>query len=294
MSIDSMMKLAVPVIISTISMSTPLILAATGGVISVRSGIMALGLESMMLAGAFCAVLGSYLGGNAWIGLASGIAGGMLFGLLHGLLCIRYKVNQIISGIGLNLLVLAASTLLMQLLWKNRGNSPQVKALEYQGSISPLFWAALVLAGLSWVLLFRTRFGLRLRMSGENPLAAATMGLRVHSYKYIGVLLCGALAGLGGSYLSLDHMNLFVRDMTAGRGYIAVVINILARYNPLNTIWCAFIFGFSDAVQIIMQGKGVPPQLLQSLPYIVTLIVLTFGVKHITPPAGLGRSEDDR
>ncbi len=290
---DFILRMVFPVLISTISMSTPLILAALGGVFSVRGGIMALGLESMMMTGAFCAVLGSYLSGSAWIGVLCGVLGGMLLGLLHGVLCIRYKVNQVISGIGLNLLALATTTLLMQLVWKNRGSSPQVASLEYSGVVSPLFWLTLVLAVVASVVLFRTKFGLRLRMVGEHPQAAASMGIRVHGYKYIGVLVCGALAGLGGTYLSLDHLNMFVRDMTAGRGYIAVVINILARYTPLNTIWCAGIFGFSDAVQIIFQGRGIPPQLVQSLPYVVTLLVLAFGVKHITPPAGVGKSEDD-
>jgi general nucleoside transport system permease protein len=290
---DFFLRVAFPVLLSTISMSTPLILAALGGVFSVRGGIMALGLESMMMTGAFCAVLGAYFTGNAWIGVVCGVLGGMLLGLLHGVLCIRYKVNQVISGIGLNLLALAATTLLMQLVWKNRGSSVQVTALEYSGRISPLFYLTLVLVALSTMVLFKTRFGLRLRMVGEHPQAAASMGIRVHGYKYVGVLICGALAGLGGTYLSLNHLNMFVRDMTAGRGYIAVVINILARYTPLNTIWCAFIFGFSDAVQIIFQGRGVPPQLVQSLPYVVTLVVLAFGVKHITPPAGVGKSEDD-
>jgi simple sugar transport system permease protein len=290
---DFILRMVFPVLISTISMSTPLILAALGGVFSVRGGIMALGLESMMMTGAFCAVLGSYLSGSAWIGVLCGVLGGMLLGLLHGVLCIRYKVNQVISGIGLNLLALATTTLLMQLVWKNRGSSPQVASLEYSGVVSPLFWLTVALAIVASVVLFRTKFGLRLRMVGEHPQAAASMGIRVHGYKYIGVLVCGALAGLGGTYLSLDHLNMFVRDMTAGRGYIAVVINILARYTPLNTIWCAGIFGFSDAVQIIFQGRGVPPQLVQSLPYLVTLLVLAFGVKHITPPAGVGKSEDD-
>jgi simple sugar transport system permease protein len=290
---ETLEHLVLPLLLSTISMSTPLILAALGGVFSVRAGVMALGLESMMMTGSFCAVLGAYLSQSPAIGVMCGILGGMLLGLLHGILCVRYKVNQVISGIGLNLLALATTTLLMQLVWKNRGSSPQVPALEYTAPFSPLFIVSLVLVAISYFLLFRTKFGLRLRMVGENPKAAASMGLRVHGYKYIGTIICGALAGLGGTYLSLDHLNMFVRDMTAGRGYIAVVINILSRYNPINTIWCAGIFGFSDAVQIIFQGRGVPPQLVQSLPYVVTLIVLAFGVKHITPPAGVGKSEED-
>ena len=136
---NTIQTLFFPVLFSTISMSTPLILAALGGVFSVRAGIMALGLESMMMTGAFCAVLGSYLTQSPLVGLIAGILGGMLLGLLHGVLCVRYRVNQVISGIGLNLLALATTTLLMQLVWKNRGSSPQVPSLEYTAPFSPLF-----------------------------------------------------------------------------------------------------------------------------------------------------------
>lgn len=296
------------ILISTISMSIPLIFAAVGGTYSVRSGIMALGLESMMMTGAFTAVLGSFYSGNAFVGIICGILGGALLGILHGVLSVRYKVNQVISGIGLNLLALAATTLLMQLIWGNKGSSPQVASIEggtsdflsgipFIGPIlaqqSILTYVMILVVVVAWVVLFKTRYGLRLRMVGENPKAASTMGLKVHAIKYSGVLICGALAGLGGAYLSLDHLNMFVRDMTAGRGYIAVVIAILARYNPLGVVLCALVFGFCDAIQIYLQGQGIPSQLIQMLPYLVTLLVLTFGVKHITPPAGVGKHDDE-
>lgn len=281
------------ILIATLNMSVPLILAGLGGVISVRCGIMALGLESMMMSGAFCAVLGSHFFGNVWMGILCGIIGGLLLGLLHGLLCVRYKVNQVISGISLNLLVLAATTLLMQLVWGSKASSSQVSAFEEGVLASPIFYMMILAVFLEWILLFRTRFGLRLRVVGENPKAAASMGIKVHKIKYIGVGICGMLAGLGGAYLSVDHLNMFVRDMTAGRGYIAVVIMILAKYNPINVVFCALIFGVCDAIQINLQGQGVPSQLIQTIPYIVTLLVLTFGVKSIVPPAGVGKYEDE-
>lgn len=295
------------ILVSTIVMSIPLVFAAVGGVFSVRSGIMALGLESMMMVGAFSGVAGSYFFDNAWIGFLCGMAGGMLIGILHGLLSVRYKVNQVISGIGLNLLALAATTLLMQLLWNNRGNSPQVASVQTTAgfllripmvgsilgklSINAYIMALMVLV--SWYVLFKTRFGLRLRMVGENPKAAATMGIRVHKIKYIAVLICGMLAGFGGAFLSLNHMDMFVRDMTAGRGYIAVAVAILSRYNPAGVIVCALLFGFCDALQIYFQGGVVPTQLIQMLPYLVTLLVLTIGVKHIKAPEGVGKYDDE-
>lgn len=287
------MKQLISIGLATLNMSVPLILAGLGGVISVRCGIMALGLESMMMAGAFFAVLGSFFTGNVWLGVLCGILGGIVPGLLHGLLCIRYKVNQVISGIALNLLVLAVTTLLMQLIWSSKASSPQVAAFEQGVLASPLFYIMIAAVAVEWVALFKTRFGLRLRMVGENPKAAASMGIAVHKTKYIGVLVCGLLAGMGGAYLSVDHLNMFVRDMTAGRGYIAVVIMILARYNPVMVVGCALLFGACDAIQINLQGMGVPSQLIQTIPYVVTLLVLTFGVKKITPPAGVGKHEDD-
>lgn len=295
------------ILISTIVMSIPLIFAAVGGVFSVRSGIMALGLESMMMVGAFSAVVGSYFFENAWVGFLCGMAGGMLIGILHGILSVRYKVNQVISGIGLNLLALAATTLLMQLLWNNRGNSPQVESVhatasfllgvpvvgQILGKLSVNAYVMVCMVIVSWFVLFKTRFGLRLRMVGENPKAAATMGIRVHKIKYTAVLICGMLAGFGGAFLSLNHMDMFVRDMTAGRGYIAVAVAILSRYNPAGVIACALLFGFCDALQIYFQGGAVPTQLIQMLPYLVTLLVLTFGVKHIKAPEGVGKYDDD-
>lgn len=278
---------------STFSMSVPLILAALGGVISVRSGIMALGLESMMTMGAFCGVLGSYYTGNVAAAIFCGVAGGALFGLCHGILSVRYKVNQVISGIGLNLLAVAATTLLMQLIWNNKGSSPQVASIKQGVLTSPITFIMLAAVAAEYFVLFRTRFGLRLRMVGENPKAAATVGLPVHRIKYIAVVCCGMLAGLGGAYLSIDHLDMYVRDMSAGRGYIAVAIMILARYNPIMVVLCALIFGFSDAVQISLQGYGVPSQIMAMIPYIVTLLVLAFGVRQITPPAGVGAHDDE-
>lgn len=291
----------IPILASTVSMSTPLIFASVGGAFSVRSGVMALGLESMMMCGAFGAVLGSYYSGSFVVGLLCGMLGGMLIGLFHAVLCVRYKVNQVISGIGLNLLATAITTLLMQIVWGNKGTSETVDSIDTSiGGPIPIiseqsfnFFVMIAVVVIGWIVLFKTRYGLRLRMVGENPRAASSMGLRMHALKYSGVIICGILAGYGGAFLSLDQLNMFVRDMTAGRGYIAVAINILGRYNPLYIVPCALLFGFCDAVQIYLQGQGVPSQLIQMLPYLATLLVLAFGVRHIQAPAGVGKHEDD-
>jgi Uncharacterized ABC-type transport system, permease component len=300
-------KMIYGIINSTFALSIPLILAALGGVFSVRSGIMALGLESMMLFGAFTAVVGSYFSGSAAVGLLCGVLGGLVLGLLHGLFCIRYKINQVISGIGLNLLSSAASTLLMQVIWNNKGSSDSVASVTVRLSflskvpvLGPIFATqsillvlTLLFAFVGYEVLFKTPFGLRMRMVGENPKAASSVGIPVHKVKYIGVAICGCLAGLGGAYLSIDSLNMFVREMSAGRGYIAVAIAILSRYNPRNVLLCGLLFGFCEAAQIYLQGYGVPSQLIQMIPYIVTLLVLVVGVKNIKPPAGVGKHEDD-
>ena len=248
---------------STLSLSIPLILAALGGVISVRSGVMALGLESMMLFGAFTAVVGSWFSGNAAVGLLCGILGGLAIGLCHALLSVRYKMNQVISGIGLNLLATAATTLFMQVIWNNKGSSASVASVDLTldifdgipvlgdilGNQSILLPVTIIIAIAEWIVLFRTPFGLRLRIVGENPKAANSIGIPVHRMKYIGVAICGMLAGLGGAYLSIVSLDMFVRNMSASRGYIAVAIAILSRYNPITAMLAGTLFGFCEAVQ---------------------------------------------
>lgn len=297
------------ILVSTIRMSIPLILAAVGGSFSARCGVMALGLEGMLLSGAFSAVCGSYYSGSPWIGLLCGMLGGLVIGLLHGVLTTKYKVDHIISGIGLNLFTISFTTLFLQLVWGNRGNSPTVNVLPrisikgvenipFLGPIltdqSMFFYLTIIIVIFSWILIFKTPFGLRLRMVGENPEAARSVGINVKKVRYLGVSICGILCGLGGAYLSIDHLNLFVREMTAGRGYISVVINILGRFNPLGIVGSSFLFGFAEAIQMTLQGGKIPDQIVQMIPYLVTILVLALGVKHIKPPAGMGKNIDDQ
>lgn len=292
--------------IATISISIPFILSGIGGVFSVRGGVMALGLESMLMMGAFMAVIGSYYTNNSFIGLITGMLGGVLIAFLYGVLSIKYRVNQVIAGIGLNMLALSLTTLFTELIWGNKSSSVQVSNINVDltflkpipiigniiGSQSILVVITIIIILAANFILFRTVYGLRLRTCGESPKTAATMGLKVSKLKYSGVLICGAVAGLGGAYLSIDNLNMFQQNMTAGRGYIAVAIAILSRYKPTYVVFYSLLFAFMDALQIYLQGKGVPSQLMQTIPYITTLLVLTFGVRFIKPPAGLGSHED--
>ena len=282
-----------------------LMLVALGGMFSEHSGIINIALEGIMVIGGVAGVLTltmlpASLPAFATVLIAVLVAAiaGMVYSLLLAFASINLKADQTIGGTALNLLATAVAVVIS----KNFSDSGSAK-LNYSNkpflfSIGGLELSIFVPLGIalliiSYIVLYKTRFGLRLRMVGENPKAAATMGLRVHGIKYCGVLICGALAGVGGAYLSLDQLDMFVRNMTAGRGYIAVAIAILGRYNPAQIVPCALLFGFCDAVQIYLQGEAFPPQIVQMLPYIVTLLVLAFGVKHIKPPAGVGKYDDE-
>ena len=291
------------ILASTLRSSVPLILASMGGCFSMRAGVSDLGLEGMMLAGSFFAVLGSWISGNAWIGLLTGILFGAVFSMLHAVMHISYKVNASISGMCVNLLASAVTPLLLNVIFGMSGKSVSVAAFakpnwgilqkipvigRILGAQNILFFLTILLVIVSWIFLYKTTLGLRMRMVSENPQAASTVGLNVRIYKYFGVAMSGAFAGLGGAYLSLGQMNLFVEDMTSGRGYIAVVINAFGRYNPVGALGGSLFFGFFDSLQTIFQSI-LPSQLVMMTPYVFTLLVITFGLKGGKSPAGVGK-----
>ena len=243
-------------LLSAIRTSTPLILAAVGGSVCARSGVMAMGMEGFMLIAAFGAAWGSYAMQNAWLGLLVGIACGVLYSLIF-----------------------AVPTL------------DHIK-LPLVGDISVMVLVALASAVLLWAYLFKTPQGLHMRIVGENPIAAKTIGINTKKFKYLGVLICGLLCSLAGSFLSIDHVNRFVMDMTAGRGYIAVSVNILGRFNPLGAIAGGLLFGVADSLQNVVTSSSIPGQLLSMVPYVVTLLVISFAVRYVSSPAGMGKSED--
>ncbi|RGY96177.1 ABC transporter permease [Clostridium sp. AM58-1XD] len=297
------MDLILSILASTLRSSVPLILAAMGGCFSMRAGVSDLGLEGMMLAGSFFAVLGSWITGNAWLGLLTGILFGAVFSMLHAVMHISYKVNASISGMCVNLLAGAVTPLLLNVIFGMSGKSVSVAAFakpdwgllekipiigRILGAQNILFFITIFLVIVSWIFLYKTKYGLRMRMVSENPQAASTVGLNVRAYKYFGVAMSGAFAGLGGAYLSLGQMNLFVEDMTSGRGYIAVVINAFGRYNPAGALAGSLFFGFFDSLQTVFQSI-LPSQLVMMTPYVFTLLVITFGLKGGKAPAGVGK-----
>jgi len=289
-------------------MSVPMILASAGAAFSMRSGVSDLGCEGMMISGSLFAVITSYYTGSAWLGLLGGILAGGTIAMLHAVMHVTYRVNATISGMCVNLLGLAISPLILQMIWQQRNSSSRVAAfspiklsfldhIPVLGTIlnqqNILFYLAIILIAGGWFFLFKTTRGLRLRMVGENPQAASTVGINVVGYKYFGVLMCGLLCGMGGAYLSIGQLDLFVDGMTAGRGYIAVVINAFGRYNPLGTLLGGLFFGFFDSMQVVFQDSGVPNQLMRMIPYLFTLAVISFGVRGLRTPAGVGKFQDE-
>lgn len=305
--IDFDTGLVISILASTLRRTVPLLLAATGGAFSMRSGVIDLGLEGMMLAGSFFSVMGAWMTGSPWMGLIFGVVFGVVFSMLHAVMHINYKVNGSISGMAVNLLAAAMTPLLLTIVYGLSGKSELVTSFSnfnpdwlmsipflgpILGAQNVIFFIAMALVIISWIFMFKTTLGLRMRMVGENPHAASAVGLNVKAYKYFGVAMSGALAGLGGAYLSLGQMGMFVKDMTAGRGYIAVVINAFGRYNPFGALAGSAFFGFFDALQTIFQSV-FPSQLVMMTPYVVTILVIVFGLKGGRSPAGTGKHVEE-
>jgi general nucleoside transport system permease protein len=271
----------------TIRIAIPYLFAAAGGVIAERSGVISLGLEGYMLAGAFAGAIGSYYSGSPLVGVLCGIGGGVLFALIHALVSLRFRADQVVSGIAINLLVIGLTRFLLKLMFDSSSNSPRVPGFER----NPLIALGLIVPmALAW-LLYRTPFGLRVRAVGENPQAAETLGVRVPRVRLIAVALSGALASLGGVYLALDQHQ-FTSEMTAGRGFIALAAVIFGRWDPMRAAVACLFFAAAETLQIQLQGtQFIPSQFIQMIPYVLTIVALAGVVKKAVPPASLGKAE---
>lgn len=289
---------------STIRLATPLVLAALGGLFSERSGVINIALEGKMLAGAFTAAAVTYaadtkLGmGNAspWIGLLAGMTAGLFIAAIYSLVCIRFKADQVVSGAAINILMFGIPGFLSGALFLSSGSTPQIPK-DHLLPQSPLIIAGAMIAfvAISWYVLYHTPFGLRLRAVGEKPEAADAAGVSVSRMRYSGVLLAGVLAGMGGAYLSIGQSSLFTRNMTAGRGFIALAALIFGKWRPVQTVLACLLFGFTEAVSIQMQGavklpsgEDIPVQFIQMVPYLLTIIVLAGFIGSSRPPRALG------
>ena len=281
----------------TLRIAIPYLFAASGGVISERSGLIGLGLEGYMLGGAFCGAVASYYSGSAWIGLAGAVAGGGALALLYAVTAIRFRADQVVLGVAINLFVTGATRFFLKLAFHSSANSPRVPGLGVEQSGTglvtlvgnPMIWLGiLAVAVIAW-LLYRTPFGLRVRAAGEHPIAALSVGVPVNRVRYLAAALSGVLAGLGGAYLALDQHQ-FSADMTAGRGFIALAATIFGRWDPFRAALACLFFAAAETLQIQLQGSQViPSQFVEMIPYALTIIALAGVVGRAVAPAALGR-----
>jgi len=275
--------------------SVPYLFAASGGVIAERAGIISLALEGFMLTGAFSATLGAYYSGSPWIGVLCGILGGLVFGMIHAVATIRYRADQVVVGIAINLLAVGVTRFFLKLAFASSSNSPRINGfpakLSAHGFDNPLLWMGLLVAPVLAFVLYRTRFGLRARAVGEHPDAAESVGIPVARVRYAAVALSGMLAALGGVYLALDQHQ-FTDQMTAGRGFIAVAAVIFGRWDPLRAALACLLFAAAETLQIQLQGNHIiPSQFVEMIPYVLTIVALAGVVGKATPPAALGKTE---
>jgi len=254
--------------------AAPLIFAALGGVVCERAGILNIALEGQLTVGAFTAVVVSFVTGSPILGLAAGIAAGALCGWLLGFAATRFNVNQIVAGTGINLLALGGCAFGLTVVFGQPGASAEVHALGRSGEYALILVAFLGAAGLH-VALNKTRWGLRTRAAGENPHALASASVDPRRVRVLATILGGALAGLGGAYLSIGELDLYSDGMTAGRGFIALAAVIFGRWTPLGATGASIGFGALAALQFVLQRSGIPSELMQALPYLAALAALT-------------------
>ena len=304
---------------STVRLATPLLLACLAGLFSERAGIFDIGLEGKMLAAAFFSAAFAAISGSVWIGLLAGIGSALVLSALHGLASITFRGNQLISGVAINFLAAGMTVLIAQDWFAQGGRTPALsgaarfnaidlpfaEALSGVPILGPIYaelisghsilvYIAFACVPLTWWILFRTRFGLRLRAVGENPAAVDTAGVSVVQMRYAAVAICGILCGIAGAYLSTALQAGFVKEMSAGRGFIALAALIFAKWRPWHALYATLLFGLFSALETrpdvitALIGMKIQAQLLGALPYIMTVVILAGFVGKATPPRAGG------
>ncbi|AQZ46857.1 putative ABC transporter permease protein YufQ [Paenibacillus larvae subsp. larvae] len=305
---------------TTLVFSTPLILAALGGMFSERSGVINIGLEGLMISGAFASAIVTLYTKDAgmesaslWLGMLAAMVLGILFSLIHAVASIQFKANQVVSGVVINFLAAGATVYMVKVLFDGAGQTETISAPFSKISIPflsdipflgeaffhayPPMYLAIILVFVCWYVLFKTPFGLRLRSVGEHPSAADTVGINVNKYRYIGVMLSGALAALGGATLTLTTTSSFSHNTVSGQGFIALAALIFGKWHPIGAMGSAIFFGFAQAIslqaQLVPWIAGLPKEFLYMLPYILTILVLAGAVGgRGKAPSALGEPYD--
>ena len=282
---------------------TPLLLATTGEIICERSGILNLGVEGVMAMGAVVAFIVTMTTGEPWLGVLCAVGVGMAISILHAFTSVSLQANQVVSGLALTMLGLGISGMMGKpyvgkplLIKMDDLAIPFLSEIPYLGKIlfsqSPFFYLAVFLAVAAWFFLEKTRLGIQIRSTGENPKATETQGINIFRIKYLSVMIGGGFSALAGAHLSISYSKSWIEGMTAGRGWIAIALTIFALWNPGRAIWAAFLFGFIFVVQYLLQPLGISPNFLSMLPYIATLIILLLisfkDPRRLNAPAMLG------
>ncbi|HWO20264.1 MAG TPA: ABC transporter permease [Kofleriaceae bacterium] len=274
----------------------PYALTAMGGVLSERSGVVNIALEGILLMGAFGAAAGAFdSGGSVPIALFYGMAAGVLTAALYAVAVITFKADQIVSGVALNMLAYGLTQYLLKVFYDSSSNSPKIEGFGGELFANPVFWLALLLVPVVHGIMGHTRWGLRVRAVGEHPEAAHTLGVSVNGVRWQAVLGSGALAGLGGAWLLLSGSS-FVAGMSGGRGYIALAAVIMGSWRPLWAVAASLLFGFAEAIQINLQtfNIGIPNELTQVFPHVLTMITLAGFIGRSRTPAALGRPYESK
>lgn len=317
---DEHLAQIVSLLASTVRLAVPLVLAALAGLFAERSGVVDIGLEGKMLLAAFAAACGAHYMQSPWSGLAFGVLVACFFALVHAFACVTHRGNQVVAGMAINVLA-AGLTLVLAYAWFDEGSGstpalPDIArfrpmALPFAAEIAGIPVIGRLYAGLLsghnflvymtvalipavWFVVYRTRFGLRLRAVGENPHAVDTAGISVVWLRYRAMLVCGVLCGVAGAYLSVAQSAAFQREMTAGRGFLALAALIFGKWKPVPAVLACLLFAFADAVQGRLQGVAlpgigvVPVQAIQVLPYILTVLLLAGFVGRAIAPKASG------
>ncbi len=291
-------SIVIAVLLIAVVKATPLVYAGLGGVLSENAGVINIGLEGMMAAGAFGAVTASYYWHSIALAVLAALVIGALLGCVLAFLAINARADQIIVGMAINVLGIGAAAFLLSLIFGQPGASPEVPSFADVGSGAGVFlahleryalvWIAIALVIAMQVFLYRTKAGVHLRAVGEAPHAALAAGIDVVRYRYAATITGGALAALGGAYLSIGEVDLYSDGMVAGRGFIALAAVIFGRWTPLGTAGACLFFGFFSSLQIALQRASVPAALLETLPYLLTIIAIAGFIGRARPPAADG------